>query len=171
MRLKLDLKFFKLDLGLKTIAIAVAVIAVSFSITLMAMDLLAPSSAGKAPVLAELPPLPPAARSSRVLAPVSIALTAIRDAAERSTARTFGGKAENPVSQILQNADIGWTASRGSIAVTGAQDVLSLTTPLTGTLNVTGSLASKANESLQDGIGGLVGPQAPHQPGGPHHKR
>src|SRR6201988_1157330 len=117
MRLKLDLNYLKLDLGLKTILIAVAVIAVSFFVTLKAMDLLSPSGAGNAPVLAELPPLPPAARSSRVLAPVSIALTAIRDAAERTTARTFGGRADNPVSQILQNADIGWSASRGSIAV------------------------------------------------------
>src|SRR5262245_64644995 len=165
MRLKLDLKFFKLDLGLKTIAIAVAVIAVSFFITLMAMDLLAPSSAGKAPVLAELPPLPPAARSSRVLAPVSIALTAIRDAAERSTARTFGGKAENPVSQILQNADIGWSASRGPISVAGVQDALTLTTPLTGTLNVTGSLSSKATGAVNDAIGGLLGANAAKQIG------
>jgi Domain of unknown function (DUF4403) len=166
MRLKLDLKFFKLDVGLTTILIAVAVIAVSFFITLKAMDLLSPSGAGKAPVLAELPPLPPATRSSRVLAPVSISLMAIRDAAERSTARTFGGKAENPVSQILQNADIGWTASRGSIAVTGAQDVLSLTTPLTGTLNVTGSLSAKANDAVNDAIGGLLGANAAKQLGG-----
>ena len=129
MRLKLDLNRLKLDFGLTTILIAVAVVAVSFFVSLKAMDFLSPSGGGKAPVLAELPPLPPATRSSRVLAPVVISLMAIRDAAERSTARTFGGKAENPASQILQNADIGWTASRGPIAATGAQDVLSLATP------------------------------------------
>lgn len=157
MRLKLDLKFLKLDLGLKTILIAVAVVAVSFFISLKAIDLLSPSGGGKAPVLAELPPLPPATRSSRVLAPVSISLAAIRDAAERSTARNFSGKAENPVSQILQNADIGWTASRGPIAVAGVQDALSLTTALTGTLSVTGSLSAKANDAVNDAIGGLLG--------------
>src|SRR5215510_8756351 len=118
MRLKLNLNLLKLDLNLKTVLIAAAVVAVSFLVSLKAMDLLS-SRGGKAPVLAELPPLPPAARSSRVLAPVSISLTAIRDAAERGTARTFGGKAENPVSQILQNADIGWNASRGPISVAG----------------------------------------------------
>ncbi len=76
--------------------------------------------------------LPPAAeRSSSIIAPVSVALTAIRDAADRGAPRTFSGKADNPVSQILQNADIGWTASRGPITATGAQDVLSLATPLT----------------------------------------
>jgi hypothetical protein len=113
MRLKLDLTFLKLDLSLTTILTAVAVVAVSFFVSLKAMDLLAPSGGGKAPALAALPPLPPATRTSRVLAPVSISLQAIREAAERSTAKTFGGKADNPVSQILQNADIGWTASRG----------------------------------------------------------
>src|SRR5215470_15103232 len=129
MRLKLDLnrlnfdpRRLKFELNLKTILIAVSVVAVSFFVSLKAMDLLSPPGGGKAPVLAELPPLPPATRSSRVLAPVAISLAAIRDAAERSTARSFSGKADNPVSQVLQNADIGWTASRGSIAVTGAQD-------------------------------------------------
>ncbi len=61
------------------------------------------------------------------------------------------------MSQILQNADIGWTASRGPIAATGAQDVLSLTTPLTGKLNVTGSLSSKATGAVGDALGGLLG--------------
>jgi hypothetical protein len=58
---------------------------------------------------------------------------------------------------LLQNADIGWTASRGPIAATGAQDVLSLATALTGKLNVTGSLSSKATGAVGDAIGGLLG--------------
>ncbi|MBI5322250.1 DUF4403 family protein [Bradyrhizobium sp.] len=155
----------ELDFSLKTILIAVAVVVASFFVSLKAMDFLSPRGGGKAPVLAALPPLPPATRSSRVMAPVSISLMAIRDAAERSTARTFGGKAENPVSQVLQNADIGWTASRGPIAVTGVQDALSLTTPLTGTLNVTGSLSSKAGGAVNDAIGGLLGANAAKQIG------
>ena len=84
-------------------------------------------------------------------------ITAIRDAADRGAPRTFAGKADNPVSQILQNADIGWTASRGPITATGAQDVLSLATPLTGTLNVTGSLSSKATGAVGDALGSLLG--------------
>jgi hypothetical protein len=84
-------------------------------------------------------------------------MTAIRDAADRGAARSFAGKADNPVSQILQNADIGWTASRGPIAATGAQDVLSLATPITGKLNVTGSLTSKATGAVGDALGGLLG--------------
>jgi hypothetical protein len=108
-------------------------------------------------VLVELPPLPQAPRSSSIIAPVSITLAAIREAADRGAPRTFAGKADNPVSQILQNADIGWTASRGPITATGAQDVLSLATPLTGTLNVTGSLSAKATGAVGDALGGLIG--------------
>jgi hypothetical protein len=147
----------RLKLSLKTILLAVVVVAISFFVSLKAMDWLAPRGTAGAPVLVELPPLPQAPRVSSITAPVTIALTAIRDAADRGAPRTFNGKADNPVSQILQNADIGWTASRGPITATGAQDVLSLATPLTGTLNVTGSLSSKATGAVSDALGGLLG--------------
>ncbi len=142
---------------LKTILLAVAVVAVSFFVSLKTMDWLSPHGAVPRPALAELSPLPPAPRSSVILAQVVIPLTAIRDAADRTAPRNFAGKADNPVSEVLQNADIGWTASRGPIAATGGQDVLSLTTPITGKLNVTGSLASKATGAVGDAIGGLLG--------------
>jgi hypothetical protein len=147
----------RLAVSLKSILLAIAVIAVSFFVSLKAMDWLSPRGAIAPPPLAQLPPLPPAARSSSIVVPVSIALSAIRDAADRATPRNFAGKADNPVSQVLQNADIGWTASRGPIAATGAQDVLSLSTALTGKLNITGSLSSKATGAVGDAIGGLLG--------------
>lgn len=147
----------RLPINLKAALIAIAVVAVSFLVSLKAMDWLSPRGTVGAPVLVELPPLPPAPRSSSIIAPVSIALTAIRDAADRGAPHSFGGKADNPVSQILQNADIGWTASRGPITATGAQDVLSLGTPLTGTLNVTGSLSAKATGAVGDALGSLLG--------------
>src|SRR6478672_2399477 len=143
--------------NLKTILLWLAVVTISFFVSLKTMDWLWPRAAVMAPALVELPPLPSAARSSSVLAEVAIALSAIRDAADRGAPRSFAGKAANPVSQILQNADIGWTASRGPITATGAQDLLSLATPLTGTLNVTGSLTSKATGALGDALGGLLG--------------
>jgi hypothetical protein len=142
---------------LKTILLGVAVVAVSFFVSLKAMDWLSSRGAVPAPVLVELPPLPPAPRSSSIVAPIVITLTAIRDAADRGAPRTFAGKADNPVAQILQNADIGWTASRGPISATGAQDVLSLATALTGTLNVTGSLSAKATGAVGDALGSLLG--------------
>jgi Domain of unknown function (DUF4403) len=152
-------------LRLKTILLATAVIAISFFVSLKAIDWLSPRGTVRAPVLVELPPLPPAPRSSSIIAPVAIALAAIRDVADRGAPRSFAGKADNPVSQILQNADIGWTTSRGPIAATGAQDVLSLATPLTGTLNVTGSLSSKATGAVGDALGGLLGANVAKQIG------
>jgi hypothetical protein len=141
---------------LKTILIAIAVLAVSFFVSLKAIDWLSPRG-GNAPVLVELPPLPPVPRTSTIVAPIAITLNAIRDAADRGTPRNFAGKAANPAEQILQNADIGWTAARGPISASGAQDVLTLSTPLTGTLNVTGSLSAKATGAVGDALGGLLG--------------
>ena len=141
----------------KIILLAIAVVAVSFFISLKAMDWFSPRVSSTRPVVANLPPLPPAPRSSVILAQITIPVTAIRDAADRGTPRTFAGKADNPVSQVLQNADIGWTASRGPVGVTGGQDVLSLTTALNGKLNVTGSLAAKTTGAVGDAIGSLLG--------------
>jgi Domain of unknown function (DUF4403) len=155
----------RLPIHSKILIAGVAVVAASFLISLKVMDWLAPSAAVQAPVLTELPPLPPASRRSVVIAPVAVALSAIRDAAERSTPKNFAGKADNPVSQLLQNADIGWSASRGPISATGAQDVLSLSTPLNGKLNVTGSLSAKTTGAIGDAISGLLGGDAAKQIG------
>jgi hypothetical protein len=149
---------------LKTILIAVAVLAVSFFVSLKAIDWLSPRG-GNAPVLVELPPLPQVPRVSTIIAPVAITLNAIRDAADRGTPRNFAGKAANPMEQLLQNADINWSAARGSISATGAQDVLTLATPLTGTLNITGSLSSKVTGAVGDVLGGLLGANAAKQIG------
>jgi len=117
---------------LTTILLAIAVVAVSFFVSLRAIEWIAPRPSTSPPVLAALPPLVAAPRSSIVVVPVAIALSAIREAAERAAPRNFAGKSDNPVSQVLQNADIGWTALRGPILASGARDVLSLSTPLTG---------------------------------------
>jgi len=155
----------QLDKRLKTTAIALGVIVVSFLVSLKAMDWLIPGSAVKAPAMTEPPPLPPVARTSFVMAPVVIPLGVIRDAAERSAQKTFSGKADNPAAQVLQNADIAWTASRGPIIATGAQDMLSLSTAITGKVNITGSLSSKATGAVQDAIGGILGANAAKQVG------
>ena len=154
-----------IPVGPKTILVAIAVVAVSFFVSLKAMDWLSLRGSSSAPVITELPPLPPVSRSSVIVAPVAIALSLIRDIADHAAPRTFTGKADNPVSQVLQNADIGWSASRGPIFATGAQDVLSLSTPLSGKLNVTGSLSSKATGAVSDAIGGLLGGTAAKQIG------
>jgi predicted small integral membrane protein len=150
---------------LKTILIALAVVTLSFYASLKIMDWLSPAATVGAPALVALPPLPPVSRSSSIIAQTSISLAAIRDAADRSTPRDFVGKADNPVSQLLQDADIGWTTSRGPITASGGQDVLSLATPLTGTLNVTGSLSSKATDAVGNALGSLLGGNVAKQVG------
>jgi hypothetical protein len=129
--------------NLKTILLGIVILAVSFFSGLKTVDWLSPRDIDK-PGLATLPPLPPVNRNSSIVAPIKIPLTLIRDAAERAAPRNFAGKADNPAAQILQNADIGWTASRGAISATGVNGVLSLSTSLTGAVRVTGSLSANA---------------------------
>jgi hypothetical protein len=142
---------------LKVILLAIAVVAVSFFVGLTAMNWLSPQGGAFRPAVADLPPLPAAPRSSVIMAQVAIPVSAIRDLADRGTPRNFSGKADNPVSQVLQNADIGWAASRGPIGAVGGEDALSLSTGLSGKLNVTGSLAAKTTGAVGDAIGGLLG--------------
>lgn len=141
---------------LKSILIAVALVALAFA-GLKLTSWFAPAADTPAPALVAVPPLPPVQSTSTIVAPVTIALSAIRDAAERATPRTFSGRADNPLPQLLQNADINWTSTRGAIVATGARDTLSLMTPLNGTLNVTGSLSSGARDALGDALGSLLG--------------
>ena len=141
---------------IKTILIAGALVAVSFAISLKVMDWLSPADVA-APVLIALPPLPATPRTSIIIAPVVIPLTAIRDAADRGAPRNFAGKADNPAPQLLQNANINWTVARGAIAAAGAQDTLTLSTPLNGTLNVTGALSANATSALGNALGSLLG--------------
>jgi hypothetical protein len=140
---------------LKMILLAIGVIAASFVVSLKVMDWLSPRGTG--PALVQLPPLPAVPRTSSIIAPVTIPLAAIRDTVDRNAPRNFAGQADNPVGQVLQNADINWTASRGLISATGAQNVLTLSTPLTGNLNITGSLAAGAKGAVGDALGGLLG--------------
>lgn len=148
---------------LKAILLAVAVVAVSFFASLKVMDWISPRGVASRKAAADLPPLPPAPKSSVILAQVAIPISVVRDVAERNAARNFSGKADNPVSQVLQNADIGWTASRGPLSASGDKDALSLSTALSGKLNVTGSLAAKATGAVNDAIGDLIGANAAKQ--------
>ena len=77
----------RLPMRPKTILIAIAVVAASFLISLKVMDWVSPRDTVHPPALVELPPLPPAPRSSTVMAPVAIALSAMVEAVVRA-----GGK-------------------------------------------------------------------------------
>jgi hypothetical protein len=151
---------------LKLLLIAGTAVAAIVLVGIIAAEIFWPADHVPTPKIADVRPLPPVTRSSIVMAPVSISLSAIRDAAEHATPRSFAGKADNPVAQVLQNADIGWTASRGAIAATGAQNTLSLAAPLSGKLNVTGTLSAKVTGAVGDAISNLLGANAAKQIGG-----
>src|SRR3970282_2178656 len=75
---------FRLALG------ALAVVAVFFTITLWALDRLAPTDTGAKQAVANLPTLPalqPVTRASYVIAPVAVALSAIRTSLDAGAPR------------------------------------------------------------------------------------
>jgi uncharacterized protein DUF4403 len=138
---------------LRTILIGSTIIVASFIGATVAMQVLS-SGRGSAPkpALVEVPPLREVTRTSMIVTPTAIALTAIRDELDASAPRNLTGKRENPISQLLSNADIGWTVGRGPLAVTGRPEGLAVSTLLTGTLHVTGQIAAQVGN-----IGGALG--------------
>jgi hypothetical protein len=138
------------------IAIGALVLIVSFVGAIWVMGLLSGPGGGKRPALAEVPPLKPMTRTSTVVAPAAIALTAIRDVLEARAPRDLTGKRENPLTQLLQNAELGWTISRGPLAVAGRPDGLAVSTPLNGAFRATGTIANQAG-NLTGALGGLLG--------------
>jgi Domain of unknown function (DUF4403) len=108
------------------------------------------------PALVDVPPLAPVARSSVIVTPATIALSAIRDAMEAAAPRNLVGKRDNPLPQLLSNAEMNWTVTRGRLAVTGRPDGLAVSTNLTGTFQATGQIAGDAG-NLAGALGGLLG--------------
>src|SRR5712691_6325195 len=137
------------------IAVGVVIAVVSFGGAIAAMSWLSPGT-GRRPALVEVPPLAPVARTSVIVTPAAIALTAIRDAMERAAPRDLTGKRDNPLTQLLSNAEIGWTIARGPLAVTGKPDGLAVSTALTGAFRATGQIANQAG-NLTGAIGNLLG--------------
>jgi hypothetical protein len=138
---------------LRTILIGGAIVAVSFLGASLAMQLLSPGPGpDRPPALVEVPPLKQISRTSMIVTPTAIALTAIRDALEANAPRNLTGKRDNPVTSLLSNADIGWTMGRGPLTVAGRPEGLAVSTLLNGTLHVTGQLSTQAGN-----LGGALG--------------
>jgi hypothetical protein len=139
------------------ILVGVVVVAAFFGGTLTVMNFMSPDSAdGKQPALVEVPPLPPLTRTSVVIAPAAIALTAIRDAIDAAAPRNLAGKKDNNLfKELLSNADIGWTIARGPLSLAGRPETLTVTTPLNGSFRATGQIATQAG-NLGGTLGGLV---------------
>ncbi len=142
---------FRLALG------AAGVIAIFFAATLWALDRFLPAESDAKHAVAklpQLPPLPPVTRASYVIAPVAVALTAIRASLDAAAPRDLSGK-NNPVSGLLSKADIGITITRGSMLISGRPNELSVITPLNGDLKLTGQIAAQAG-NLTSTITGLL---------------
>jgi hypothetical protein len=145
------------------------VVVVSFGGALWAMNRIwPPSAADGRPALAAVKPLEPVTRTSYVIAPAAITLASIRGVLDNAAPRNLTGKRDNPLSEILGKADIGWSVARAPITVAGRDQALNIGTVITGTLSVTGQLGQQAgaitgviggllNENLGRGVGGLTG--------------
>jgi hypothetical protein len=151
---------FRLALG------ALVVIALFFGATLWALDRFFPAGNGVSmpPALAQLPPLQPVSKASYVIAPVAISLAAIGRSLDATAPRDLVGKNGNPISSLLSQANIGITVARGTMAVSGKPNELTVTTPLNGTLQITGQIAGVAGNVtgalsglLDSGLGKSVG--------------
>jgi len=138
---------------------ALVVVALFFAATLWALDRFLPPANQASRVAAKLEPLPPLpalSRPSYVIAPVAITLDAIQRSIEASTPRNFSGQSGNPVSGLLQKADLGLTVNRGNMAVNGRAGELTVSTALTGNLHITGQLGAAAG-NLTGGVAGALG--------------
>jgi len=146
---------------------ALAVI-LAVAVALVAALFLWPAGPETRPALADNPPLQPVTRTSVVIAPAAIALTAIRDAMEAQAPRDLSGKRDNPLGQLLTNAELGWTINRGPLALTGRAEGLSIAAPLTGTFRLTGQIGAQVGNTvgaITGALGGLLNDQFGKQMG------
>ena len=105
---------------MRRILIGAVIVAIFFGGTLWALETFWGGSApAKLPQLADTPPLKPLTRQSTIIAPVAVANNAIRDAMEAQAPRNLTGKRDNPLSDLIGKADIGWDMTRGPLAVAG----------------------------------------------------
>jgi hypothetical protein len=141
--------------GIGRIAVGAVVLVASFAGALWALAAFSPGGGTRRPALAAMPPLPPATRTSTITAPIAVALGAIRDVMEQNAPRELSGKRDNPLTQLLGKADIGWTLARGPFTVVGRAEGLVIATALNGTLRVTGQIANQAG-SVGGALGNLI---------------
>jgi hypothetical protein len=129
----------------------------SFYGTLWALDrFMSATSAPQALAqLKPLPALPPVTRASYVIAPVAVALSAIRASLDAAAPRELIGQNANPVSSLLSKTDIGITVARGPLSVNGAPNDLAIGAPLNSSLKITGQIATQAG-NLTGGLTNFI---------------
>src|SRR3974390_2914033 len=108
----------------RTVLFVLLAVAVSAVVAALFTIISSPGPSQTRPTLAALPPLQPLAGNSTVLAPTAIALTAIRDALEAQARRNLSGK---PVGQLLANAQLSFSVTRGPFVIANRRDTLTIT--------------------------------------------
>ena len=135
------------------------ILALFYAATMWALHRFIPSDSGLPEALAILRPpkdLEPITRASHVIAPVAVALAAISQSLDSVAPRDFAAKNDNPVAQLLGQAQIGLTVTRGSMIASGQPNTLTITTPLSGSVRITGQIGSTAGKTV-GGIGNAIG--------------
>jgi len=151
-------KAMPFGLSIRAIVLGAVVLVVCFTGTLWGLNKFFPGDplAQDRPALTALPPLPHAARTSLIVAPIAVANAAIKSAMEKEAPRGLNGKNENPLGELLGKAEIGWTVARGPLSLTGATSGLTIGTTLNGSFRVTGQLSTQGG-NLTGSIAGLLG--------------
>jgi len=139
---------------------ALVVVGAFFFATLWALNRFAPPADSGLPealaIMQPPQPLQPVTRASHVIAPVAVALTAIGHSLDATTPRDFSGKSSNPVTQMLSQTEIGVTVTRGTMSASGQPGMLTVNTPLNGSIRITGQIGTTAGQAV-GGLGGTIG--------------
>ena len=152
------IRLFGRSRGFRLALAALCTLAVFSYGALLALDRLLPAGSGVPPELAKIappPPLPPVTRTSYLIAPVAVALRAIQRKLDDAAPRQFAGKNDNAVSSLLSKADIGITIERRTLSMAGKPNEMTVATPVTGTLRITGQIAEQAG-NITGSIAGLI---------------
>jgi hypothetical protein len=109
----------------------------------------------KRPALAQTPSLQPITRTSTVVAPAAISLSAIQAAIEQAAPRNLTGNRAGATRDNPLNINVEWVINRGGLAVAGRSETLTVSTPLNGSLRANGVLGAISDTSNK--IGGAIG--------------
>jgi Domain of unknown function (DUF4403) len=153
------LRLFGRSRGFRLAVAAACGVAIFYIATVWALNRFMPGDSGLPEALAILQPpkaLQPVTRASQVIAPVAVALTAIGQSLDAVAPRDFTGKNNNPVTQLLGQSEIGLTVTRGTMVTSGQPNTLTITTPLNGSVRITGQIGNTAGKAV-GGIGNAIG--------------
>jgi hypothetical protein len=107
------------------------------------------------PALAQTPALQPITRTSTVVAPAAVSLSAIQSAMESAAPRNLNGNRAGATRENPTNINVEWVVNRGALSVIGRPDGMTVSTPLNGSLRANGSLAAVNAATGQ--VGGAIG--------------